>query len=547
MTQKTPRSPGGFADRALSAQESWELEPAALLQCRLGALFLVLALMLGGLLAVSLGIRYLMNPGSVDSIIKLSIVVHASLIPFLFASHAVVRFCRLSMVRLYAFETIAIGVVGMTIAFWVTLMPLDYRPELRALLAMAQILACRAALVPSAAWRTAAVGAVGLVPVCIATFFVFRDGPVVAGSRPAAIAVLWPVAWAVSIVGITAITSRVIYGLRRRVVDAMQLGRYRVERLIGRGGMGSVYLARHALLRRPTAVKVLEANLAGPEAIARFEREVQTTSELSHPNTVAIYDYGRTPDACFYYAMEYLDGFDLETLVAAEGPQPASRVVHILRQVCGALSEAHARGLVHRDIKPANIMLCERGRVPDFVKVVDFGLVRRHEPGDPALSVDLTVRGTPLYMAPEAAATPDKVDRMADIYSLGAVGYFLLCGKPPFSGRNPLEIVARQIGDAPIAPSMRTGRKIPAALEKLIMSCLDKNPSRRPVDCDAMQRALELLEGVAAWSPVVAGSWWRERAPLLRGPVTDPRHRPAAPVVVDLSDRRLELARTANG
>ena len=224
-------------------------------------------------------------------------------------------------------------------------------------------------------------------------------------------------------------TSQVIYGLRAQVVEAERMGQYVLEKR-RRSGMGTVYLARHALLRRPTAIKLLPADKAGAETISRFEREVQNTSMLSHPNTVAIFDYGRTPEGVFYYAMEYLEGVDLQRLVERFGPQSPARVVHILAQICGALAEAHARGLVHRDVKPANAILCERGGVPDTGKVVDFGLVkdmgtRARSPAgsDAALQTDInTIVGTPADLAPEAIASPDEVDARSEIYAIGAVG-----------------------------------------------------------------------------------------------------------------------------
>jgi len=203
-----------------------------------------------------------------------------------------------------------------------------------------------------------------------------------------------------------------------------RLGQYTLERKIGAGGMGIVYRASHAMLRRPTAIKLLPPDRAGEASIARFEREVQMTAQLSHPNTVAIYDYGRTPEGVFYYAMEYLDGINLEDLVRTYGAQPAGRVLAILDQVCGALAEAHERGLVHRDIKPANIILTERGGEPDVAKVVDFGLVKPIVTDDPRLTMSMpgVMTGTPLYLSPESLTSPESGDPRSDLYALGAVG-----------------------------------------------------------------------------------------------------------------------------
>src|SRR6185503_3012449 len=210
------------------------------------------------------------------------------------------------------------------------------------------------------------------------------------------------------------------------VRDARRLGRYTLLEKIGEGGMGAVYSVRHAMLRRPTAMKLLPPQKFGAQNVARFEREVQLTARLTHPNTIRIFDYGRTPDGIFYYAMEYLDGANLAEVIAEGGPMPAGRVIHILDQVAGALTEAHGIGLIHRDVKPANIILTEQGGVPDVAKILDFGLVKEMgETGaDPLTHAD-TLTGTPMYMSPEAIAAPDQVDARADLYALGAVGYYL--------------------------------------------------------------------------------------------------------------------------
>jgi serine/threonine-protein kinase len=226
--------------------------------------------------------------------------------------------------------------------------------------------------------------------------------------------------------------SGVIYGLRREVRRALRLGQYTLEEKLGEGGMGVVYRARHALLRRPTAVKLLKGDRLGEASLRRFEREVQLTASLSHPNTVSVYDFGRTPEGVVYYAMEYLEGLSLEQLVAEAGAQPPGRVVHVLRQVLGALAEAHGVGLVHRDVKPGNVILCERGGLSDVAKVVDFGLVKDLDAAD-ALSHEGMLVGTPLYLAPEAIRSPN-ADPRSDLYSLGAVAYVLLTGNHVFDG-----------------------------------------------------------------------------------------------------------------
>jgi serine/threonine-protein kinase len=273
--------------------------------------------------------------------------------------------------------------------------------------------------------------------------------------------------------------------------------------------MGVVYRASHAMLRRPTAIKLLPPDRAGETSLARFEREVQITAELSHPNTVAIYDYGRTPDGLFYYAMEYLDGINLEDLVREHGPQPAGRVLAILNQVCGALAEAHERGLVHRDVKPANIILTERGGEPDVAKVVDFGLVKPVMTDDPRPTVSMpgVVAGTPLYLSPESLMSPDSGDSRADLYALGAVGYFLITGRPVFDGATVAEIIGHHLHTDPVPPSQRLGREVPVDLETVLLQCLRKNPDDRPPGARELRERLRRCR-VPAWTTTEAAEWW---------------------------------------
>ena len=314
-----------------------------------------------------------------------------------------------------------------------------------------------------------------------------------------------------------ALSSRRIYGLQKEVRRAARLGQYTLEDKIGEGGMGAVYRARHAMLRRPTAIKLLRRRVASPETLARFEREVQLTSQLTHPNTIAIYDYGRTPEGIFYYAMEYLDGITLDQLVAERRPAAgAARVVHILRQVCGSLAEAHRIGLVHRDIKPANVILCERGGTPDVVKVLDFGLVKdleaRNEPG--VTSFDHVV-GTPMFMAPEGVIAAANVSPRSDVYSVGAVAYALVTGENVFKGDSAPEIVGHHLHTAPIAPSERLGRAVDPFLERMILACLSKLPEERAADAGALLLQIEEQWTGAAWTQREARAWWETRAPAM--------------------------------
>ena len=283
--------------------------------------------------------------------------------------------------------------------------------------------------------------------------------------------------------------------------------------------MGTVYRARHAFLRRPTAVKLLRAERSTPQAVRRFEKEVQATSQLVHPNTITVFDYGRTPVGTFYYAMEYLRGLTLDVVVQRFGPLPERRVAHILRQVCGSLAEAHAAGLIHRDIKPQNIMLCHRGGVPDLVKVLDFGLVKESDTPDADLTRDGAAVGTPLYMAPEAAAASGEIDARADLYSLGVVTYFLLSGVQPFFGVNAREVMRRHMEERPSAPSEKLGQPINPELEGLVLMLLAKDPGSRPPSARAVEEMLDqVIEPmIGRWTDDEGDAWWRANAPQLIG------------------------------
>ena len=312
-----------------------------------------------------------------------------------------------------------------------------------------------------------------------------------------------------------AVSSRRIYGLQKDVARAHRLGQYTLEDKIGEGGMGAVYRARHAFLRRPTAVKLIRSQVASSEALARFEREVQLTSALSHPNTIAIYDYGRTEEGIFYYAMEYLPGIPLDRLVKDEGPQPQARVVHLLKQICASLAEAHRIGLVHRDVKPANVMLCERGGLYDVVKVLDFGLVKDVATDDAALTAAHHIVGTPLYMAPESINRSTPVDARSDVYSVGGVAYALITGQPVFTGKSGVDIIGHHLHSIPLPPSKRLGVAVDPFLERLILNCLSKRPDDRPADAGALLAQIEEGWKGATWTQAEAKAWWETRAPAM--------------------------------
>ncbi|MCA9668843.1 MAG: serine/threonine protein kinase [Myxococcales bacterium] len=361
----------------------------------------------------------------------------------------------------------------------------------------------RVATVPTSARRTLLLcgAAMGVLFLTLATWTAIYEPPVKGY-------LLWVLSLQVIIGGamltLATLLSRTVFRLREALRDSERIGQYHVGAEIGRGAMGAVYSAHHRLLRRPTALKLLRPSPELSErAINRFEREAQRTAELSHPNTIVLYDYGRAADGTFYYAMEHLDGVTLAELVDEHGPQPPARVIHLLHQICGSLCEAHAAGLIHRDIKPANVMLCHRGGVPDVVKVLDFGLVREvgGDAGD-------GIVGTPLYMAPETIEAPGDIDARADLYAVGAVGYFLLTGKPLFDSTDKMQTLEHQLLDAPRRPSARLGQMLPADIERLIMRCLSKERDGRPASAEALEQALERCGDAGGWTVDDGARWW---------------------------------------
>jgi tRNA A-37 threonylcarbamoyl transferase component Bud32 len=333
---------------------------------------------------------------------------------------------------------------------------------------------------------------------------------------------------------------------RRRLTEAQlkarQLGQYQLVEKIGEGGMGIVYKAHHALLRRETALKLLTPDRADAISIQRFEREVRLTCRLMHTNTIQVYDYGYTPEGIFYYAMEYLDGLNLGDLVARYGPQPEGRVVHLLIQICSSLTEAHALGLVHRDIKPANVFVTDRAGVPDMVKVLDFGLVRTVSHTDEttldAADSEALV-GTPNYMSPEAFATPAITDARSDLYSVGAVGYHLLTGQAVFEGETMAELCRKRLEETPLPPAARIGRPICPHLEAVILSCLEREPEQRPQSARELIALLATSPRIADWNLEQRAAWWtghRESISQARAVVIEPIENNMA-VDIEVEDR----------
>jgi serine/threonine-protein kinase len=307
-------------------------------------------------------------------------------------------------------------------------------------------------------------------------------------------------------IGVACVASRVNLGLRRRSYEAGHLGQYEIHGKIGAGAMGEVYEATHSLLRRGTAIKLLRPEIAGESSLRRFEQEVKQTSRLTHPNAVSIYDYGHTADGVFYYAMELLEGANLREIVDGSGPMPPGRVIHVLSAACGALSEAHTKGMVHRDIKPGNIMLCELGGEHDVVKILDFGLVKDLSKQAPEL--DKVIMGTPETMAPEAVY-PDLMGPRADLYSLAAVGYHLLTGTPVFTAADLREYLRLHQTKHPEAPQDRLPG-VPDDLSNVILRGLSKDPGMRPKNAATMRAELLACKDTGTWHAVDAAEWWAD-------------------------------------
>jgi eukaryotic-like serine/threonine-protein kinase len=305
--------------------------------------------------------------------------------------------------------------------------------------------------------------------------------------------------------------AHMISHLRRQVVEARQLGQYRLGRRIGVGGMGEVYLAEHQLLKRPCALKLIRPGRATDRQVfERFEREVRLTATLSHPNTVEIYDYGRTEDGTYYYVMEYLPGLSLSELVERHGPLPPGRVVYLLRQVCMALREAHATGLIHRDVKPSNIFAARRGQMDDVAKLLDFGLVLPAAKNRaPSADGDDRLLGTPLFMSPEQAMGVLELDERSDIYSLGAVAYYLLTGEPPFDRGGSVGVMIAHARE-PVVPPSRVRAGIPEDVERVVMQCLAKARADRFQDAGSVERALGACACAGDWDQAHASRWWRD-------------------------------------
>ena len=362
-------------------------------------------------------------------------------------------------------------------------------------------------------WRRGliVVALMGIAPILV-TLFAYFQHPIVAeilNSKPGTFAEMFLTQGA--LIALCGFGVHAINTLRVEVFNAKQLGNYHLGRLLGRGGMGEVYLAEHRTMKRPCAIKLIRPEKAGDSrALIRFEREVQSTAKLSHWNTVDIYDYGRSDDGVFYYVMEYLPGLSLQEIVQQHGPMSPERVIFLVRQACDALREAHRLGIVHRDIKPANIFVAKRGGVYDVLKLLDFGLaVTKRNLSDGSDPSEGSIVGSPLYLSPEQASGSIHPDARSDIYSVGAVLYFLLTGQPPFVEDSAAKVILGHLTKEPLAPS-QIQPSVPSDLERIVMRCLSKKPEDRFENVDELANALDSCAANGGWNRALAEVWWRD-------------------------------------
>jgi serine/threonine protein kinase len=458
---------------------------------------------------------------------------------------------RISLLAVGALDSVGLVIACGCLAF----MTMEAEEQiLQVLLATTVTVMIRAILVPSTPVRTLLLTALAFVPIVLVCLLLHHGEGALPGFSPGFQKLhmsLNTVLWSMLGVTLATVTSQVTYGLRQQVAEAADIGQYTLEARIGGGGMGEVWRARHRLLIRPAAVKLIRRGLPGSPAgdpellMRRFEREARATAALKSPHTVQLYDFGVTEDGTLYYVMELLDGIDLDTLVARHGPLPSERVIHILRQVLSSLADAHANGLVHRDIKPANIVVSRVGTAFDFAKVLDFGLVkleggRRASADDPLkLTADNTAGGTPAFMAPEVVLGEPAADHRVDIYSLGCVAYWLLTGRLVFEGRSAVEVMFGHAHTAPPRPSQRVELPIPPPLEDLIMACLEKEPDKRPASADIVSARLEACAVATPWTPERAEKWWTAHMPSAS------EARPVADILLSHEGRPMKLGRVA--
>jgi hypothetical protein len=401
----------------------------------------------------------------------------------------------------------------------------DEKQLMAGVFALSVTIMARAVLIPSTATRTFVLSWLAAAQLLIVSVIFHHPAPIPGFSSGflKALVTVNALLWLTISTTLSTVTSRTIYGLRQQISKASEIGQYTLEEKIGSGGMGEVWRATHRMLIRPAAVKLITAPALGstptrdPELrLRRFEREARATGRLKSPHTVQLYDFGVTDDGTLYYVMELLDGMDLDTLVDQFGPLPPERAVHILLQACASLEEAHQNGLVHRDVKPANLIVSRISSEWDFVKVLDFGLVKLESTAQSQASVRISaesnVSGTPGFIAPESVLGGES-DHRVDIYAVGCVAYWLLTGKLVFEGPGAIKVLSDHVHTQPMPPSGRTDQPIPQELEQLILQCLEKDPSKRPSSATELRSRLRALELPTPWTPERAEGWWLEHAP----------------------------------
>jgi serine/threonine-protein kinase len=440
--------------------------------------------------------------------------------PYLFWAFPVLSLGGL-LLLLRAWSVQALHFIDATIVtlyiFLITVISSVYSPNSTRVFAYSILLFAHAAFVPSRVWLQVAIGA--------AVTLSYPLGLTLSYLRLPEVRELWETQGGrnafenfvatsfldvLLLSAISVIVTKTLYHFRSRLTQAQALGNYILKEELGRGGMGKVYEATHAFLKRPTAVKVLTPRQQDPkEALARFKEEVTLCCQLTHPNTITIFDFGEAQNHTFYYAMELLQGMDLQRMIERFGPVPPARCVHFLRQICGSLGEAHARGIVHRDVKPSNIFITERGDVSDFVKVLDFGLAREYRGSRE--SFDGVFAGTPRYTAPECVMGAAHLDGRVDIYMLGSLAYFLLTGQAPFDYGSDYELMLEHLQLRPKPPSTLRA-ELAREWDEVVLTCLEKDPEDRYPTVQDLDRALERLPISEPWGPEEAKRWWKEQA-----------------------------------
>jgi eukaryotic-like serine/threonine-protein kinase len=452
-----------------------------------------------------------------------SLVTQANIMHFLSAS-VMGAVWAITRVRPWSLRTLGFLDAGSLLLAGIGLALMAAQPDekqlMAGLFALAVTMMARAVLIPSTATRTFCLSWMASAPL-LAVSVLFHRPAAIPGFAPAfleALIVVNALLWSVIAVTLSTVTSRTIYGLRQQVKEASEIGQYTLEEKIGSGGMGEVWRARHRMLIRPAAVKLVTSRELGSSAgsdpelrLRRFEREARATAGLTSPHTVQLYDFGVTCDGTLYYVMELLDGMDLDTLVERFGPAPAERAIHFLVQACASLDDAHENGLVHRDIKPANIIVSRVGAAWDFVKILDFGLVKlggaRQSAQSLRLSADNNVSGTPGFIAPEVVLGSD-TDHRVDIYALGCVAYWLVTGRLVFEGPGAIKVMSDHVYAPPAPPSSRSATPIPPELDALILECLEKDPSKRPSSARELSARLQAISVETPWTPERAEHWW---------------------------------------